>query len=202
MRPRWLARISKHIPVASGLGGGSSDAATALLLANATLDEPLAEDRLHELARRLGADVPFFLESGPQLGQEEGGALTPLDLPQDYFVLLLLPRGAAKPATAAVYEEFDRRNGADGYEARRAELLETVSAVVRSRDLAALPANDLASSPLADELRDARCVPRGRERSRPDGVRPVPPPAGRRRRAAAACAHAVGSWLTAPAWYG
>ena len=41
VRPRWRARISKHIPVASGLGGGSSDAATALLLANATLDEPL-----------------------------------------------------------------------------------------------------------------------------------------------------------------
>ena len=111
------------------------------------------EDRLHELARRLGADVPFFLASGPQLGQEEGGSLTPLDLPQDYFVLLVLPRGAAKPATAAVYDDFDHRNGADGYEARRAELLKTVSAVVRSRDLAALPANDLASSPLANELR-------------------------------------------------
>ena len=52
-----------------------------------------------------------------------------------------------------MYAEFDRRNGADGYDARRAELLEAVSAVGRSRDLAALPANDLASSPLADELR-------------------------------------------------
>ena len=131
--------------------------------------------------------------AGPQLGEEEGGALTPLDLPQDYFVLLVLPRGAAKPATAAVYEEFDRRNGADGYDARRAELLETVSAVVRSRDLAALPANDLASSPLADELRALGAFRADVSGARADRVRPLPPPAGRRRRAAADCAHAVGS---------
>jgi 4-diphosphocytidyl-2-C-methyl-D-erythritol kinase len=201
VRPRWLARISKHIPVASGLGGGSSDAATAIRLANATLDEPLAEERLHELARRLGADVPFFLESGPQLGQEEGGALTPLELPQDYFVLLVLPRGAAKPATAAVYEEFDRRNGAEGYDARRAKLLETVSAVARSRDLAALPANDLASSPLADELREL-----GAFRADVSGAGPAVYGLFHHRQVADAARRQLRSrgriWLTAPAWYG
>ena len=91
VRPRWRARISKHIPVASGLGGGSSDAATALLLANATLDEPLPDDRLHELARALGADVPFFLASGPQLGQEEGGSAD----------AARAPAGLLRPARAA-----------------------------------------------------------------------------------------------------
>ena len=70
--PRWAARIWKHIPVAAGLGGGSSDAATALRLANATLPEPLPAERLHELAAELGADVPFFLASGPQLGTGTG----------------------------------------------------------------------------------------------------------------------------------
>ena len=201
MRPRWRARIAKHIPVASGLGGGSSDAATALLLANATLDEPLPAERLHHLARRLGADVPFFLASGPQLGQEEGGALTPLELPQDYFVLLVLPRGAAKLATAAVYEEFDRRNGVDGYDARRAELLETVSAVVRSHDLAALPANDLASSPLADELRAL-----GAFRADVSGAGPAVYGLFHHRQAADAARRQLRPrgrvWLTAPAWYG
>jgi 4-diphosphocytidyl-2-C-methyl-D-erythritol kinase len=201
VRPRWLAHISKHIPVASGLGGGSSDAATALLLANATLDEPLTEERLHELARRLGADVPFFLASGPQLGQEEGGALTPLDLPQDYFVLLVLPRGAAKPATAAVYEEFDRRDGADGYQVRRDELLETVTAVVRARDLAGLPTNDLASSPLADELRAL-----GAFRADVSGAGPTVYGLFHHRQAADAARRQLRSrgrfWLTAPAWYG
>ncbi len=201
VRPRWRARISKRIPVASGLGGGSSDAATALVLANATLDEPLDDDRLHELARALGADVPFFLASGPQLGREEGGSLTPLELPQDYFVLLVLPRGAAKPATAAVYEEFDRRNGAEGYEARRAELLETVSAVVRPRDLAALPANDLASSPLADELRAL-----GAFRADVSGAGPTVYGLFHHRQTADAARRQLRShgrtWLTAPAWYG
>ena len=201
VRPRWRARIAKHIPVASGLGGGSSDAATALLLANATLDEPLPDERLHQLARRLGADVPFFLASGPQLGQEEGGALTPLELPQDYFVLLVLPRGAAKHATAAVYDDFDRRNGADGYEARRAALLESVSAVVRPRDLAALPANDLASSPLADELRAL-----GAFRADVSGAGPTVYGLFHHRQAADAARRQLRPrgrvWLTAPAWYG
>ena len=63
--PRWRARIWKHVPVAAGLGGGSSDAATALRLANETLAEPLPPERLHELAAGLGADVPFFLTVGP-----------------------------------------------------------------------------------------------------------------------------------------
>jgi 4-diphosphocytidyl-2-C-methyl-D-erythritol kinase len=201
VRPRWRARISKRIPVASGLGGGSSDAATALLLANATLEEPLHEDRLHELARTLGADVPFFLASGPQLGQEEGGALTPLELPQDYFVLLVLPQGAAKSATAAVYDHFDRRDGGEGYDARRAALVAAVSAVVRPRDLAALPANDLVSSPLAEELRSL-----GAFRADVSGAGPTVYGLFQHRQPADAARQRLRSrgrtWLTAPAWYG
>jgi len=50
-KPRWAARIWKQIPVAAGLGGGSSDAATALRLANESLDRPLAREALIPLAR-------------------------------------------------------------------------------------------------------------------------------------------------------
>jgi 4-diphosphocytidyl-2C-methyl-D-erythritol kinase len=57
--------------------------------------------------------------------------------------VLLLPEGARKSSTAAVYAAFD---GADGFDERRA-------AVIAARDLAALPPNDLARSPFADELR-------------------------------------------------
>src|SRR5438067_8301549 len=60
VEPRWAARIEKRIPVAAGLGGGSSDAASALRLANETLERPLALEALRALASRLGADVPFF----------------------------------------------------------------------------------------------------------------------------------------------
>ena len=99
MEPRWHATITKRIPVAAGLGGGSSDAATALRLANETLDEPLPADALHALAATLGADVPFFLAEGPQLGRGDGSELEPLDLPQDYWVVLALPLGATKEST-------------------------------------------------------------------------------------------------------
>jgi 4-diphosphocytidyl-2-C-methyl-D-erythritol kinase len=148
-KPGWHVRIEKEIPVAAGLGGGSSDAAAALVLANRTLARPLPPDRLHELAAALGADVPFFLTAGPQLGEGDGSRLTPLQLPQSHTVLIVLPDGAAKPSTAAVYAEFDERDGAQGYTERRTRLLEALAA----GNLAALPPNDLASSPLADELR-------------------------------------------------
>src|SRR5262249_48015372 len=56
VEPGWSARIDKRIPVAAGLGGGSSDAATALRLANETLAKPLPPRELHALASSLGAD--------------------------------------------------------------------------------------------------------------------------------------------------
>lgn len=147
LEPEWKVTIEKKIPVAAGLGGGSADAAAAMQVANVRLGLP--RERLHELAAALGADVPFFLARGPQLGEGDGSTLTPLGLPQDYTVLLLVPEGSAKGSTAAVYADFDERDGAAGYAERRARLLEALAA----GDLAALPPNDLASSPLADELR-------------------------------------------------
>ncbi len=147
--PDWAVRIDKVIPVAAGLGGGSSDAAAALRLANETLDPPLSSEALHGLAAELGADVPFFLREGPQIGEGDGSDLAPLDLPQPHTVLLVIPDRETKQSTGAVYAAFDERRGADGYEQRRAQLLAALSA----GDLVSLPPNDLSSSPLADELR-------------------------------------------------
>jgi len=152
IEPRWTATITKRIPVASGLGGGSSDAATALRLANQTLAAPLEADDLRSLAATLGADVPFFLGDGPQLGRGDGSTLAPLALPQDYWIVLVHPNGAAKASTAAVYAAFDERAGGAGWEERRARFDTALAEVRRPRDLAALPPNDLVSSPLADDL--------------------------------------------------
>ncbi|MDQ3992677.1 MAG: hypothetical protein M3229_03360, partial [Actinomycetota bacterium] len=151
--PCWHVHIEKHIPVAAGLAGGSSDAATALRLANGLLGDPLDPEGLHSLAASLGADVPFFLTDGPQLATGTGSELARLALPSDYWVVLVVPDGASKRSTAAVYEEFDRRGGPERFAERRAALDEALARVRRPRDLAALPANDLASSPLAEELR-------------------------------------------------
>ena len=155
VEPRWHVMIEKAIPVAAGLGGGSSDAAAALRLANDTLERPLDSETLHALAARIGADVPFFLAPGPKLGLGTGTELRPLDLPRDHTVLLLLPDGATKASTGAVYEAFDARSGAAGYEERQAVLLETLERVRTSGDLALLPPNDLASSPLGAALVEA-----------------------------------------------
>jgi 4-diphosphocytidyl-2-C-methyl-D-erythritol kinase len=153
VEPRWRARIEKRIPVAAGLGGGSSDAAAALRLANPFLPDPLPLDALHDVAARLGADVPFFLREGAQLGTGAGADLTPLELSTGYTVLLVLPESERKASTADVYEQFDEREGAGGFERRRADLLAALDRLNRPRDLADLPPNDLASSPLAAELR-------------------------------------------------
>ena len=150
--PAWRARLTKRIPVAAGLGGGSSDAATALRLANESLADPLSRERLHALAASLGADVPFFLESGPQLGLADGTELTMVDLPQDFAVLLLIPDDAGKGSTASVYRAFDERRGAEGYEERRRVLLDALARVERAEHLAALPRNDLVSSSLSERL--------------------------------------------------
>jgi 4-diphosphocytidyl-2-C-methyl-D-erythritol kinase len=199
--PAWRARIWKHVPVAAGLGGGSSDAATALRLANALLPEPLAGAELHELAASLGADVPFFLTQGPQLGAGTGTELAALDLPQDYWVVLLLPRDARKRSTADVYAAFDARDGAAGFDERRGRLDAALAEARRPRDLAELPPNDLVSSPHAERLREL-----GAFRADVSGAGPTVYGLFLHRGPAAAAARALRplgrTWLTVPAWYG
>jgi 4-diphosphocytidyl-2-C-methyl-D-erythritol kinase len=201
VEPCWRATISKRIPVAAGLGGGSSDAATALRLANETLDEPLPPERLHELAAGLGADVPFFLTAGPQLARGTGTELEQLDLPQDYWVLLLLPEGARKESTASVYEAFDARGGENGYDERRAALETVLAQVRRPRDLAGLPPNDLASSPYAEELSAG-----GAFRADVSGAGPVVYGLFHHREQAEDAKRSLRArgrvWVTVPAWYG
>jgi 4-diphosphocytidyl-2-C-methyl-D-erythritol kinase len=197
----WRVHIDKHVPVAAGLGGGSSDAATALRLANAQLPEPLSVDRLVQLGRHVGADVPFFLRDGPQLGTGDGTRLAPLDLPQDFAVLLLLPHAAHKTSTSDVYAAFDSRGGEAGYEERVTALHAALNGVRRPRDLAALPANDLASSPLAAELHA-----HGAFRADVSGAGPTLYGLFNRtadaKRASRALGHLGRTWITVPAWYG
>jgi 4-diphosphocytidyl-2-C-methyl-D-erythritol kinase len=196
----FSARIRKRIPIAAGLGGGSTNAATALRLANALRDDPLRDDQLCALAHELGADVPYFLTDGPQLGAGDGSELTALDLPQDYWILLVLPRGDAKRSTGDVYAAFDRRSGEQGYDERRAQLLEQLALVKRPRDLARLPANDLAASPVVDEL-----LALGAFRADVTGAGPTVYGlflhADQARAARTRISPRGRTWLTAPAWY-
>ncbi|HEY5661532.1 MAG TPA: hypothetical protein VIR59_12145 [Gaiellaceae bacterium] len=194
------AKITKRIPVAAGLGGGSSDAATALRLANALRAEPLSDAELNAAARDLGADVPYFLVDGPQLGVADGTELAPLDLPQDYWVVLVLPSAAAKSSTGDVFAAFDARGGEAGYEERRASLLAALDRVSRPRDLAALPPNDLTSSPLTAELLEL-----GAFRADVTGAGPTVYGLFLHEQHARAAQRRMSprgrTWVTAPAWY-
>ncbi len=195
----WRATITKRIPVAAGLGGGSSDAAAALRLANAILPQPLPAAELHAVASGLGADVPFFLSEGPQLGSGDGSDLEPIGLPQDYTVVLVVPHGVRKESTAAVYREFDERQGASGFEERRRLLRAALGGLVDARDLARLPPNDLASSTVAAQL-----VRLGALRADVSGAGPTVYGLFRDRAAATVAARELGdigaTFVSAPAW--
>ena len=203
VEPRWGARLLKRIPVASGLGGGSADAAAALSLANASLPAPLPRGRLLELAARIGSDVPFFLEPGPKLAEGAGERLTPLDLPQDFWVVVALPRRARKTATGAVYRRFDELGSAPGFARRKEELLAALASCRRARDLAAFPPNDLAAAAGRPSLVDA-LLAAGAFRADVSGAGPAVyglflqrPDAARAARAARAAARV---WVSAPVW--
>ena len=152
VEPRWRVRIEKRIPVAAGLGGGSSDAATALRLANAELSEPLDMRALRGVAATVGTDVPFFLAAGTQVASADGTELSPVELPVDYHVVLVVPHTETKLSTAVVYDAFDERSGPDGFPERAAAFHRALESIADARDLARLPANDLASSAITREL--------------------------------------------------
>ncbi len=97
--------LEKHLPIASGIGGGSADAA-ATLRALARLHEvPTTDSRLHEIAAKLGADVPACLANRTTLGTGKGDALTALEGLSGTPLLLVNPGVAV--STAAVFKTWD-----------------------------------------------------------------------------------------------
>jgi 4-diphosphocytidyl-2-C-methyl-D-erythritol kinase len=140
--------ITKRVPVAAGMGGGSGDAAAALRLianhATGAIDEPL----LLELATALGADVPAQVRPGRALATAAGEhvRLLPDGLP---FGALVLP-GIRALSTAAVYAEADRQRLARDPADLGARLAEVTEALARHRDLPPhLLVNDLQPAALA-----------------------------------------------------
>jgi 4-diphosphocytidyl-2-C-methyl-D-erythritol kinase len=71
--------LEKKIPLAAGLGGGSGNAATTLLALNELFGQPLAAERLFEIAASLGSDIPFFLQDKPALATGRGEKIRPLE---------------------------------------------------------------------------------------------------------------------------
>jgi 4-diphosphocytidyl-2-C-methyl-D-erythritol kinase len=97
-------KIAKNIPVAAGLGGGSSDAAATLLLLNELYSTPLSERDLRGLALQLGADVPFFLLCEPCLATGIGEILEPLGKWPELWYVIVSPQ--LPVSTAWVYQNY------------------------------------------------------------------------------------------------
>ncbi|MEW6138682.1 MAG: 4-(cytidine 5'-diphospho)-2-C-methyl-D-erythritol kinase [Thermodesulfobacteriota bacterium] len=97
-------RLTKRIPVAAGLGGGSSNAAAALLGISTLYGLGLQGEKLLKGAASLGADVSFFLFGGTAVGEGIGERITRVHLSTDYGLLLVNP--GFQVSTAAVYREY------------------------------------------------------------------------------------------------
>ncbi|HWP34973.1 MAG TPA: 4-(cytidine 5'-diphospho)-2-C-methyl-D-erythritol kinase [Thermodesulfobacteriota bacterium] len=110
--PGVAIHLVKRIPVGAGLGGGSSDAAATLRGLARLFGVDLGEAALAALARRLGADVPFFLETRPALASGIGERLAPLPPLPPLWMVLLNP--GFPVSTAWAYREFDALAGEDG----------------------------------------------------------------------------------------
>jgi len=101
--------ILKHIPVAAGLGGGSSDAATVLIGVNELLELHLSDEQLMEIGVKLGADVPFFIFKSCALAEGIGERLTPIAQIPAAWLVLVNPN--IHVSTAWVYKNLQLTSG-------------------------------------------------------------------------------------------
>ena len=150
--------ITKRVPVAGGMGGGSADAAATLLACDALWNSGLSREELAHLAAELGADVPFSLLGGTAVGLGVGDELSPaLAKAQTHWVLVTADYGLPTPE---VYRTLDRLRDAGGIQAAEPTGVDPkILTALRGGDAEALGrvlVNDLqrASIELAPALRD------------------------------------------------
>ncbi len=127
--------LSKKIPLSSGLGGDSSDAAVVLSGLNRLWNLGISLGGLAELASQLGSDVPFFLSGGTALLQGRGELVSPLPSMQKMWLVLLMPPvQSLDNKTAQMYKSLNAKHYTDG---RQTE--EVVGLLTKGEDIA--PAN-------------------------------------------------------------
>ncbi|MCM2358285.1 MAG: 4-(cytidine 5'-diphospho)-2-C-methyl-D-erythritol kinase [Geobacteraceae bacterium] len=135
VKPGIDIRIDKRIPVAAGLGGGSSDGAAVLMGVNALLGLGLSDQRLMEVGVKLGADVPFFIFRKTALAEGIGERLSPIERVPTAWLVLVNPN--IHVSTAWVYQNLQLTTGQDANIIPR--LYESVA------DICAILSNDLES---------------------------------------------------------
>jgi 4-diphosphocytidyl-2-C-methyl-D-erythritol kinase len=98
-------KIEKRIPLGAGLGGGSSNAATALMAMNQLLKTGLSKRNLMSMGLKIGADIPFFFSEGNAIASGIGERLKKIDLPVFWYVLIY---PSFEVSTSWAYQNFKR----------------------------------------------------------------------------------------------
>ena len=144
-------KLSKRIPIAAGLGGGSSDAASILMGLNKLWGLSLSAKRLKTLGGKLGADIPFFLtKTSFAIGKGKGDKITPLKWKKKIWHLLICP--PKKLLSKDIYKLYDKM-GCSRMKRRKLEK-------INLNNLKGVSFNDLERSalkkePLLKKLKDA-----------------------------------------------
>ncbi len=151
VEPRVRLHLSKHIPVAAGLAGGSADAAAALVACDALWGSGLSRDELAKVAAEVGSDVPFLVLGGTALGTGRGEQVNPVLATGGWNWVIAVADGGLP--TPAVYTELDRLRARE-LAPRAVGTPDRLLAALRQQDPAVLGdvlANDL--QPAAVSLR-------------------------------------------------
>lgn len=147
LSPDISLHITKAIPVAAGLAGGSADAAGALMAVDHLLGANLGRARLQEFAAELGSDVPFALAGGTAIGSGRGDSLSPALARGEYhWVLVISSQGLSTPS---VYAECDRLR--QGREISTPRVTDALMHALRNGDAPAL------GKALMNDLQSAAC---------------------------------------------
>ena len=100
-------KLSKHIPTQAGLAGGSADGAAAIRILRKMLKLDMSDEKMNELAKQVGADVPFCCLNKPAQVQGIGEILEPFNVNTDFKVLLVKPRRGVSTKMAFARLNFD-----------------------------------------------------------------------------------------------
>lgn len=140
--------ITKDIPIAGGMAGGSADAAAVLVAMNELWRAGVPRRDLHQMAATLGSDVPFVLHGGTALGTGRGEQLATVLARNVFHWVLAFAEGGL--STPAVFKETDRLR-AEGNPPRLAEADELLAALAAgdARQLAPLLGNELQAAALS-----------------------------------------------------
>jgi 4-diphosphocytidyl-2-C-methyl-D-erythritol kinase len=150
--------ITKRIPAAAGLAGGSSDAAATMIALERLFELDLSPRLRYEIAAAIGSDVPFFLWPGPQLAMGRGTVLRDVELPEPLHIVIALPDVGLSTAVVYRWRDDDAELDVSAFVDRSQRLVAALPLLERPRDLTPLIANDLEAAVVArhPEVADLR----------------------------------------------